>query len=64
MRQKLTFTQAAIRRAIEGARSAGLNPNTVEIRPDGSVLISEAIPTETKKSNLDRWLEQNGAHTP
>lgn len=64
MRQKLTFTQAAIRRAVEGARSAGLNPNTVEIRPDGSLLISEALPTEVKKSNLDKWLEKNGTSTP
>lgn len=60
-RQRVGFTQAQIRRAVQAARSAGLAPNTVEVRPDGSILISEAATAPVKKSALDEWLEQNGS---
>jgi hypothetical protein len=63
-RKRIGFTQAQIRRAVQAARSAGLAPSTVEVRPDGSILISEAATTTVKKSPLDEWLEQNGSRAP
>ena len=35
----LPFTEALIRRAVSGVRSAGLRISAVEVRPDGTVVV-------------------------
>lgn len=37
MTSPLPFTAAAVRRAIEGARSAGLEVASVTVHPDGAI---------------------------
>lgn len=39
MTKALPFTEASIRRAVNGARSAGLRVAGVEIKPDGTVVV-------------------------
>jgi hypothetical protein len=39
MTKPLAFTQAAIRRAVEGVKSAGLNVCAVTVNVDGSITI-------------------------
>jgi hypothetical protein len=41
MTKPLTFTQAAIRRAVEGAKSAGLNVSAVTVNVDGSITVHQ-----------------------
>lgn len=44
MSKPLPFTAAAIRRAIVGARSAGLEVTAVSVAPDGTVTVHKAPP--------------------
>ncbi len=39
MTTPLRFTQAAIRRAVKGARSAGLTVQAVRVTPGGDILV-------------------------
>lgn len=39
MTRALPFTQSAVRRAVEGARSAGMPVAAVSVRPDGTIVI-------------------------
>lgn len=39
MTRALPFTAAAVRRAIEGARSAGLEVTATTVHPDGAVTV-------------------------
>jgi hypothetical protein len=39
---KTKFTTADVERACAGARKAGIDVATVELRPDGSILITAA----------------------
>lgn len=45
MTKPLPFTAAGIRRAIEGARSAGLEVTAVTVHPDGAVTVHKVDPT-------------------
>ena len=53
MTRALRFRPADVTRAIQAAQAAGLCVEKVEIKPDGSVVISNAvghIPTSTENS--------------
>jgi hypothetical protein len=39
MTKPLPFTEASIRRAVTGARKAGLRVTAFEVRPDGTVVV-------------------------
>jgi hypothetical protein len=47
MTLKLPFTESAVRRAIEGARKAGLKVNAVTIGQDGSITVHEGEPPKS-----------------
>jgi len=42
----IRFTKAQIKRAIEGARDAGLRVSGVEIKPDGTICVNEVDKNE------------------
>jgi hypothetical protein len=53
---KLHFTENGIRRAVAGARKAGLKPNAVTIAPDGTITVYEGLkPPPSKKPPKSRW---------
>lgn len=39
MRRLIPFTKAQVRRAVQGAESAGLRVTGVTVRPDGSIRV-------------------------
>jgi hypothetical protein len=41
MTKPLGFTQATVRRAVEGARKAGLRVAGVSVKPDGTITIHD-----------------------
>ena len=43
MTAKLAFTEASLRRAVQGARKAGLR--VIAIRPDGTVIVDQGDDT-------------------
>jgi len=47
MTRALPFTQAAIKRAVEGVKSGGERVTAVEIRPDGSLRVLTVDPPES-----------------
>lgn len=63
MTTRLSFTKAQVRRAVEGARSAGLAVTAVRIAPDGSIIVhsgdapplAPALPTEQDTMPAKKW---------
>lgn len=60
---KVPFKQIDVRRAVKGAKAAGLAVAQVEIDPcTGRILIraaSASDSTEPSRNDLDRWLERH-----
>ena len=54
------FKQADLRRAVAGARDAGLPIGSVEIDPHGRIIIhaATALAPEGKRNSLDRLLDK------
>jgi hypothetical protein len=52
----LPFTESTVRRAISGARKAGLQVNAVSIAPDGTVTVFEGLenPSVTIDDDAER----------
>jgi hypothetical protein len=45
--------QADVLRAVEAARRVGICVNSVEIRPDGTIKVSQV--TEAARDEFERW---------
>jgi hypothetical protein len=46
MTNPLPFTEAAVRRAVNAARKAGMKVGAISIAPDGTVTVFEGEPVE------------------
>jgi hypothetical protein len=60
MTKPLPFTEAAIRRAVAGARKSGIQVNAVRISPDGSVTVLQdlaAAPASGENPAQSKWLD-------
>lgn len=60
MTRPLGFTQASVRRAVHGARKAGLRVGCVAVKPDGTILVhdtgeSAPPPLDTKDTPRSKW---------
>lgn len=54
------FTQADVKRAVAGARAAGLDVSRVEILPDGRIIVAKATKSEDSAATaLDEWLAEH-----
>lgn len=42
MTKPLRFTQASVKRAVDGARKAGLRVGCVAVKPDGTILVHDS----------------------
>jgi hypothetical protein len=51
----LAFSQAAIRRAVEGVKSAGEDVTAVEVRPDGTILVHTVPIAAVAAPEGDAW---------
>jgi hypothetical protein len=62
-RRVATFRQSDLKRALRGAKSAGIDIERVEIDPlNGKIVIIAKGATAGSKTALDTWLATN-AHT-
>jgi hypothetical protein len=70
MTKPLPFTEASIRRAINGVMKAGLRVTAIEVRPDGTVVVRNGVEvapalsqnglvseTELPPQNSEEWGE-------
>jgi hypothetical protein len=59
MSKRVQVTQAQIRRAVEGAKSAGMQVRSVKIGTDGSITVSSELQTpqepERPEDGLADW---------
>ena len=56
MRRKSSFTQADIARAIKAVMSAGLDVQSIEIGPDGTiVVVTTTDQSETQDPKANEW---------
>jgi hypothetical protein len=54
--RRVGFLQGDVTRAIKGAVAAGLEPGQVEIRPDGTILVScKSEPLRREVDELEQW---------
>ena len=49
---KTKFTEADVERACAGVRKAGIDVATIEMRPDGSILVTAASARNTAEPEL------------
>jgi hypothetical protein len=47
--------QRDVRAALRGALSAGIKINTIEVRPDGSLVLKTGKPDSTNQSGGNTW---------
>lgn len=60
MTKPLRFTQASVKRAVDGARKAGLRVGAVAVKPDGTILVhdtgeSPPPPVDTGHAPRSKW---------
>lgn len=53
--RSLRFSKTEIKRAVDAARSAGIDPASVEIGPDGTLRISDARALAKPVDEFTAW---------
>lgn len=63
MTKVVSFTQADIKRAVNGARTAGLDVGAVEVRRDGSIRIVTASAVKTELDPFEEFERDEEKHS-
>jgi hypothetical protein len=61
--RRVPFRQADVSRALKGARAAGFEFDSVEVMPDGRILIrSQKDSSDSAELDVEKWEAKYRAH--
>lgn len=64
MARRKTAPLSTIKRMIETAQSAGINPTRIEFTAEGAIILSQEIASAAGGSELDRWEQKYRERRP
>ena len=56
---KVAVKEADVRRAVAGARAAGLDVGSVRIQPDGCIIVLAANSKAGTEDEFEKWIADN-----